>query len=171
MAGTHKYPLTEDDKKRLLAKASHFPERRSAILPGLHVAYDRYGFLNFEMYQQVAEILGVPVVWVAECASFYTQFPKKPVGKFHIRVCDNISCSLRGALGLVKYLEEKHGIKKGEVTTDGLFSLVTEECLAACASAPMMQVNDKYYENLTPAKVDELIARFKTEGQKEPVHG
>jgi len=171
MAEKLQYPLTDDDKKRLLDKASQFPERRSAILPGLHVAYDRYGFVNFEMYRQIAEIIDVPLVWVVECATFYTMFPKQPVGKYHIRVCDNLSCALKGALGLVAYLGEKHGIKKGQVTPDGLFSLVTEECLASCATAPMMQVNDRYYENLTREKVDELIAKFKAEAGKEAVHG
>lgn len=169
MAETRPYALTDDDKKRLLAKAEQFPERRSAILPGLHIAYQRYGFLNFDMYREIADVLGIPVLFVAEAASFYTMFPKKPAGKYHIRVCDNISCALRGALGLVRYLETKHGIKKGQVTDDGLFSLVTEECLAACSGAPMMQVNDKYYQNLTPAKVDELIGQFRAEAKKQEV--
>lgn len=162
MADTTRYLLTDDDKKRLRDKAREFPDRRSAILPGLHIAYDRFGFVNFEMYTQIAEVLNIPVVYVMEAATFYTMFPKKPVGKYHIRVCDNLSCALRGAHGLVTYLEEKHGIRKGAVTSDGLFSLVTEECLAACASAPMMQVNDVYYENLTPAKVDQILAKLKT---------
>jgi NADH-quinone oxidoreductase E subunit len=161
MADTLRYLLTEEDKQRLRDKAHEFPDRRSAILPGLHIAYDRFGFVNFEMYTQIAEVLNVPVVYVMEAGTFYTMFPKKPVGKYHIRVCDNLSCALRGAHGLVKYLEETHGIKKGVVTPDGMFSLVTEECLAACASAPMMQVNDRYYENLTTAKVDEILAKLK----------
>jgi NADH-quinone oxidoreductase E subunit len=168
MSEPRAYPLTEDDRRRLARKASQFADPRSGILPGLHIAYDRYGFVNFEMYRQIAEVLNVPVVHVVEAATFYTMFPKKPAGKFHIKVCDNLSCALRGALGLIDYLEKKHGIKKGQVTPDGLFSLVGEECLAACGAAPMMQVNDRYYENLTPAKVDELIAKCRAEA-KAPV--
>lgn len=158
-AETATYPLTDDDRRRLKEKAAQFADARSAILPGLHIAYDRYGFVNFEMYRQIADVLKVPVVHVVEAASFYTFFPKRPAGKFHIKVCDNLSCALRGASGLIAYLETKHGIKKGEVTPDGLFSLVAEECLAACGAAPMMQVNDRYYENMTPDRVDEVIAK------------
>lgn len=157
------YPLTDDDRRRLAREAARFADPKSGILPGLHVAYDRYGFVNFEMYRQIADVLKVPLVNVVEAATFYTMFPKKPAGKFHIKVCDNLSCALRGALGLIAYLETKHGIRKGEVTADGLFSLVGEECLAACSAAPMMQVNDRYYENLTPRKVDELIAKCRAE--------
>lgn len=168
MSEPRAYPLTEDDRRRLAQKAAQFADPKSGILPGLHIAYDRYGFVNFEMYRQIAEVLNVPVVHVVEAATFYTMFPKKPAGKFHIKVCDNLSCALRGASGLIDYLEQKHGIKKGQVTADGLFSLVGEECLAACDAAPMMQVNDRYHENLTPAKVDEVIARCRAEA-KAPV--
>jgi NADH-quinone oxidoreductase subunit E len=165
MAEPTTYQLTEDDRRRLTEKATQFADVRSAILPGLHIAYDRFGFVNFELYRQIADVLQVPVVQVMEAATFYTFFPKRPAGKFHIKVCDNISCALRGALGLIDYLEAKHGIKKGEVTPDGLFSLVSEECLAACGAAPMMQVNDRYYENLTPAKVDEVIAQCRAQAE------
>ena len=158
-----RYPFTEDDRRRLLEKSREFPERRSAILPGLHLAYDRYGFINMEMIEQIALTLRIPAIWVAEAASFYTFFPRKPAGRFHIKVCDNLSCALNGACAMVAYLEEKHGIKRGETTPDGLFSLVTEECLAACGGAPMLQLNDRYYENLTPQSLDELIERCRRE--------
>jgi NADH-quinone oxidoreductase subunit E len=163
MSEPQSYPLTDDDRLLLAQKVKQFADPKSGILPGLHIAYDRYGFVNFEMYRQIADVLNVPVVNVVEAATFYTMFPKKPAGKFHIKVCDNLSCALRGAVGLIDYLEKKHGIKKGEVTADGLFSLVGEECLAACSAAPMMQVNDRYYENMTAAKVDEVIAKCRAE--------
>ena len=160
---TYAYPLTDEDTQRLLDKAREFADRRSAILPGLHIAYDRYGFVNLEMYQQIATVLAIPTIWVAEGATFYTFFPKKPAGRFHIKVCDNLSCALNGACEMIRYLEEKHGIKAGETTDDGLFSLVTEECLAACCGAPMLQLNDRYYEHLTPAAIDELIETCRAE--------
>lgn len=164
-----KYPLTEDDKVRLKQKSQEFADRRSAILPGLHLAYDRHGFVNFEMYSQIADLLDIPVVFVMEAATFYTFFPKKPAGKFHIKVCDNLPCALRGACAMVKYLKEKHGIVPGETTKDGLFSLVTEECLAGCGGAPMLQLNDMYHENMTPDSLDRLIAKCKSEaGVQEP---
>jgi len=167
MARNFKYPLHTEDQKRLRAKAKEFADPRSAILPGLHIAYDRHGFVNFEMYTQIAELLGVPTVWVAEAATFYTFFPKKPAGRFHIKVCDNLSCAIRGACDMVKYLETRHGIKRGQTSADGLFSLVTEECLAACGGAPMLQLNDRYYERLTPAQLDELIEQCRAEAAEE----
>lgn len=162
-----RYLLTEEDKEKLLARSKAFADRRSAILPALHIAYDRFGFVTLDLYRQIALVLNVPTVWVAEAASFYTFFPKKPVGRFHIKVCDSLSCALRGACDLVGYLERRHGIQKGKVTPDGLFSLVTEECLAACASAPMLQLCDTYHENLTPDKVDRLIEQCKREAAAE----
>ena len=163
MAKKLEYPLTEEDKLALKAKSEEFADRRSAILPGLHIAYDRHGFVNFEMYSQIALVLNIPVVFVLEAATFYTFFPKKPAGKFHIKICDNLPCALKGACAMVKYLEEKHGIVPKETTEDSLFSLVTEECLAGCGGGPMLQLNDIYYENMTPDTLDQLIARCKSE--------
>ena len=88
-------------------------------------------------------------------------FPRKQVGKYLIQVCQNISCTLMGAEGLIDYLGKKHGIRLGETTEDGLFTLVTVECLGSCGTAPMMQINDKYYESLTRAKVDEIIENLR----------
>ena len=169
MAKTLEYPLTEEDKTCLKAKPLEFADRRSAILPGLHIAYDRFGFVNFEMYSQIALVLNIPVVFVVEAATFYTFFPKKPAGKFHIKICDNLPCALKGACAMVKHLEEKHGIVPRQTTEDGLFSLVTEECLAACGGGPMLQLNDMYYENMTPESLDQLIAKCKSEaGAQQP---
>jgi NADH-quinone oxidoreductase subunit E len=158
--------LSLSDQAALAACLAKFADRRSAILPGLHIAYDRFGYVNLELYQEIAEVLGVPMVWVAEAASFYTFFPKKPVGRFHIKVCDNLSCALRGACDMVRHLESQHGIQKGRVTPDGLFSLVTEECLAACCDAPMLQLNDTYHHNLTPERLDQLIEGCRREAKE-----
>jgi len=166
-ASVTRHLLTDEDKQKLLARSRTFADRRSAILPGLHIAYDRFGFVNLDLYRQIAQVLNVPAVWVAEAATFYTFFPKKPVGRYHLKVCDSLSCALRGACDLVSYLERRHGIQKGKVTPDGLFSLVTEECLAACSSAPMLQLNDTYHENLTPETVDRLIEQCKREAAAE----
>jgi NADH-quinone oxidoreductase subunit E len=161
------FRLTDEDKAKLRARAKDFALRRSAILPGLHIAYDRFGHINMDLCRQIAEVLNVPAIWVVEASSFYTFFPKKPVGRFHLKVCDSLSCSLRGAVDMIRYLEEKHGIRKGQVTSDGLFSLVSEECLAACGSAPMLQINDTYHENLTPEKLDRLIEACRKQAAAE----
>ena len=99
----------------------------------------------------------MPATEIAEAATFYTMFPKLPVGKYLIQVCHNISCALLGADSLIAYLEDKLGIKLGETTSDGLFTLVAVECLGSCCTAPMMQINNDYYENLTREKVDRIL--------------
>jgi len=138
-----------------------YPRRKSAILPALTVAYRQVDHLSNEIYREISDIIEVPYIEVAEAASFYTMFPKEPVGKYLIQVCHNISCALLGADSLIFYLEEKLNIKKGETTSDNLFTLVSVECLGSCASAPMMQINDSYYEFLTREKVDKILAELK----------
>jgi len=153
--------LTEESTKQMREKASQYPQRKSAILPALTIAYRQVGHLNNDIYKEISRVIRVPHVEVAEAATFYTLFPKQPVGKYLIQVCHNISCALLGADSLVAYLEEKLGIKKGETTPDKLFTLVTVECLGSCATAPMMQINQDYYENLTREKVDGILEELK----------
>jgi NADH-quinone oxidoreductase subunit E len=153
--------LTEESIKQMREKASQYPQRKSAILPALTIAYHQVGHLNNDIYKEISRVIRVPHVEVAEAATFYTLFPKQPVGKYLIQVCHNISCALLGADSLVAYLEEKLGIKKGETTPDNLFTLITVECLGSCATAPMMQINQDYYENLTCEKVDGILEELK----------
>jgi len=149
--------LTQESIKQIQEKASQYPQRKSAILPALTIAYRQIGYLNSEVYKEISRVIKVPYVEIAEAASFYTLFPKQPVGKYLIQVCHNISCALLGADSLREYLEQKLGIKRGETTPDNLFTLVTVECLGSCATAPMMQINQDYYENLTREKVDHIL--------------
>jgi len=154
--------LTEESVKKIKEKMVRYPRRKSAILPALTVAYFQLGHLSPEVYQEISEIIDIPKLEIAEAATFYTMFPKEPVGKYLIQVCHNISCALLGAEGLIDYLEKKLEIKKGETTADGLFTLITVECLGSCASAPMMQINDKYYEFLTREKVDKILDELRS---------
>ncbi|HOP08085.1 MAG TPA: NADH-quinone oxidoreductase subunit NuoE [candidate division Zixibacteria bacterium] len=154
--------LTEESVARIKEKAARYPSAKSAILPAITVAYRQVGHLNNEIYHEISKIIGVPYVEIAEAATFYTMFPKEPVGKYLIQVCHNISCSLLGADGLISYLEQKLGIKKGETTSDGLFTLISVECLGSCATAPMMQINQDYYENLTREKVDQILEELRS---------
>ncbi len=153
--------LTDESRQRIRDKAGQYPHRKSAILPAITIAYRQVGHLNDDIYREISETIGVPVVEVAEAASFYTLFPKHPVGKYLIQVCHNISCALLGADSLTAYLEEKLKIKKGETTPDNLFTLTTVECLGSCATAPMMQINQDYYENLTHEKVDQILQELR----------
>jgi NADH-quinone oxidoreductase E subunit len=149
--------LSEASVKLMAERAEQYPRRKSAILPALTIAYRQVGYLDDAVYKEISRAIKVPYVEIAEAATFYTMFPKKPVGKYLIQVCHNISCALMGADSLIEYLEEKLGIEKGETTPDKLFTLISVECLGSCATAPMMQINQDFYENLTPEKVDQIL--------------
>jgi NADH-quinone oxidoreductase subunit E len=134
-------------------------QRRSALLGALRAAQHEFGYLSTETMDAVAEYLRIPAMDVYEVASFYSMFELRPVGRHTIAVCSNVSCMLRGADAIVEHLERKLGVSLGESTPDGKFHLKREEeCLAACCGAPMMQVDHVYYENLTPDRVDEILA-------------
>jgi NADH-quinone oxidoreductase E subunit len=153
--------LSEEALDRMKKKAALYPHRKSAVLPALTIACRERGYLSEDVYHEIAEAIGVPDVEVAEAATFYTLFPKKPVGKYLIQVCHNISCALLGADSLIGYLERKLEIEKGQTSADGLFTLISVECLGSCSTAPMMQINQDYYENLTRERVDKIIEELK----------
>lgn len=136
------------------------PDRkRSAVLAALRAAqHENHGYLKREQMDAIAEYLQLPPIQVYEVASFYSMFETKPVGRYHVSVCTNISCMLCGGEEILQHVERRLGIKVGESTPDGRFFLKQEEeCLAACTGAPMMMVDHVFYENLTPEKVDEIL--------------
>lgn len=153
--------LSEKTLERLEKLMTAFPDRKSIVLPALHLVYEQFGYLDKPAIAEIAARSGVPDIYFEEGANFYTMFPTKPVGKYLIQVCHNISCTLMGADELVQYLEDKLDIKVGETSADGLFTLVTVECLGSCGTAPMMQINDTYYENLTREKVDRILEKLR----------
>ncbi|MBF0136593.1 MAG: NADH-quinone oxidoreductase subunit NuoE [Magnetococcus sp. DMHC-1] len=135
--------------------------RRSALLPILHLAQREFGgWLSRETLEYVAELTGIPPVRVHEVATFYTMYNLRPVGKYHVQVCTNISCWLCGSDLVVKALQEKLRLGWGETSADGRFTLTEVECLGACVNAPTLQINDDYHEDLTPEKVVEIIDRL-----------
>ncbi len=142
-----------------------YPEgrQRSAIFDALReVQHENKGYLTVELMDAVADYLRLEPIKVYEVATFYSMFETRPVGRHSISVCTNISCMLRGADDIVAYIEKKLGIKTGESTPDGRCYLKREEeCLAACAGGPMMMIDHKYYENLTPEKVDKILEGLK----------
>jgi NADH-quinone oxidoreductase E subunit len=143
--------------ERIVAK---YPVKRAAIMPVLWLAQREFRVLTPEVQQYVAGLLGFPLAWVSGVASFYTMYYKKPVGRHHLQVCTNVSCMLRGSDEIVRAIEERLGIGLGQTTADGKFTLDEVECLASCGTAPMMQVNDDYHENLTPETTLELLERL-----------
>ncbi len=140
---------------------ARFPpgRQRSAVIGALHaVQHENEGFLTEPLMEAVARYLGLPAIQVFEVASFYSMFETKPVGRHSISVCTNISCWLCGGEQILAHLEKRLGIAAGESTPDGRFYLKQEEeCLAACTGAPMMMVDHKFHENLTLARVDEIL--------------
>ncbi len=138
-----------------------FPEgkHRSAVISALHAAqHENNGYLTLELMDAVADYMKLPPIQVYEVATFYSMFQSWPVGRHNVSICTNVSCMLRGADELVEHVQKKLGIKLGESTGDGrIYLKKEEECLAACCGAPMMMVNHKYHENLTPEMVDEIL--------------
>ncbi len=157
--------LSEQSITRIKEAQALYPRPKSVILPAITIAYRQVGHLSDEIYEEIAQITGLHTVEIAEAATFYTMFPKQPTGKYLIQVCHNLSCSLMGADNLIVYLEEKLGIKKGETTSDNVFTLVSVECLGSCATAPMMQINHDYYENLTREKVDRILEELRVKAE------
>lgn len=140
---------------------ARFPEdrKRSAVLSALNLAqHQNQGYLTTDLMDAVAEYLGMAAIHVYEVASFYSMYETRPVARNNVAICTNISCMLMGSGSIVEHVEKKLGIKIGESTEDGrVYLKCEEECLAACVGGPMMQVNHKYYENLTAEKVDEIL--------------
>lgn len=152
--------LSENVKAEIKQFEGKYPDPKSALLTALHVAQREHGWLSLEIMRDVAEVMDLPPTEVASVASFYTMFNRQPVGENLIQVCTNISCSLLGAEHIVEHLKSKLGIDVGETTPDNKFTLVTVECLGSCGTAPMMQINDTYYENLTEEKIDQILAEL-----------
>jgi NADH-quinone oxidoreductase E subunit len=152
--------FSADARKQFEEYLTRYPTKRAAIMPTLWLAQREFGYLSEEVMEYVAGLLGESPAFVASVASFYTMFYKKPMGKHHIQVCTNLSCTLMGAERIVQVCSRRLGIALGETTGDKQFSLDEVECLGSCGTAPMMQINDDYWENLTPEGTLELLDRL-----------
>jgi NADH-quinone oxidoreductase E subunit len=157
--------FSEETYKQFQEILTHYPpeHKRAAILPTFWLAQQEFGYLSLEVMEYIGELLELSPAYVASVASFYTMFPQEPMGKYHVQVCTNLSCTLRGAERIVACLEKRLDIGLGETTEDNQFSLSEVECLGSCGTAPVVQVNEDYHENLTPEKVVELIDRLAKE--------
>ncbi|MDZ7293000.1 MAG: NADH-quinone oxidoreductase subunit NuoE [candidate division KSB1 bacterium] len=152
--------LSNQTLKRIKEVMAHYPNKQAALLPILHIVQEEKGCISEELEPAIAEIVEVPVIKVREVITFYTMFHRQPIGKYHVQMCRTVSCTLCGHRDLLKYVTEKLGIEAGQTTPDGKYTLDVVECLAACETAPVMQINDTYYGNLTPQRVDEILARL-----------
>ncbi len=174
-AATYPYMLADKDPSAPLFEGpyrerwdkirSRYPDARSALLPTLGLAQELRGYLSPETMEEVARLLDLSPAYVRGVATFYTMYNKRPVGRFLIQVCTNISCNLCGADEVLQAFLNNTGTELGETSEDGLFTVVEAECLAACGFPTCVQINSRYYENVTPKDVPAILERLKTQGE------
>jgi len=158
--------FTDENQRRFETILSRYEIKRSALLPTLYLAQEQFGFISKEVMDYVAKLLEVAPVHVYEAVSFYVMFKKKDMGKYCVQVCQNITCTMMGAEKIAAAFQRELGIKWGEVTRDGNFSLVPVQCVGACDIAPAVQVNETDIGNLTESGVTELIKGLIEDGPK-----
>ncbi len=149
--------LGPEFEAKVNAVVARYPEPQAALLPILWLVQRTKGWVDLDAEAWIASRLGVSAAHVHGVVTFYTMYKRRPWGKYHIQVCTTLSCMLRGSDDIVAHLETKLGIKPGQTTPDGRFSLVKVECLGSCGTAPMLQLNDDYHENLTIESLDKLL--------------
>ncbi len=152
-----KYILNEKLSKKIKDLAAKFPDRNSAMLPAIHLIQDEFGWVPPEAVKQLAKLINTTSNKIYSVLTFYTMFRTEPVGHYHIQVCRNVSCSLMGAKKIIDHISHQLKVKPGETTPDGKFTFSLVECLGACGTAPVMMINDTYYENLTEKKIDQIL--------------
>lgn len=155
--------ISEHAKQRMRELTQRYPAARSAVLPALYIAQEEEGYITSEGLQAVSEAIGITVDDVESVATFYTMYFHQPPGKKVIKVCNSISCYLRNCDAVLEHLEQRLGIKRGETTPDGNYTLQAVECLASCGTAPVLQVNGEFVENLTIESTDALVDQLDAE--------
>lgn len=153
--------FNQEELERVSTIISKYPEKQAALMPILWLAQKKWGWISPDVMKYIANLLDLSYAHVEGVATFYTMYFKKPMGKYHLQVCTNVSCLLKNGDSIYKHVSEKLNIGNMETTPDGLFSLEEVECMGACGGAPMMAVNEDYYENMDLEKVDKLINELK----------
>ncbi len=151
------FALTPERERKLQEILERYPTRMAATLPLLHLCQEQAGFIGDDVMLFVSKRLDLSPAHVKGVVTFYTLFNQHPVGKHQVWVCRTLPCALRGAYEVIAHCEKRLGIRCGETTPDGKVTLRTAECLASCGTAPMMQVDKEYHENLTPQRVDAIL--------------
>ncbi|OGL45938.1 MAG: hypothetical protein A2161_11480 [Candidatus Schekmanbacteria bacterium RBG_13_48_7] len=155
-----KQVLSESIKEKIKAEVSKYPSGEAALLPALYIVQDDLGYISPESVDGISELLKIPSSKITGVSTFYSMFNNKPVGKYLLQLCTSISCYLAGSDELFEYISKKLKINAGETTPDGKFTLMKVECLASCGTAPVLQINNDYHENMTIEKVDELLKKL-----------
>lgn len=160
--------LTPEREAKIDELISHYPIKQSALLPVLWVVQEQFGWISMDSMRYVAKRLGITPEQVREVVTFYSMFNERPVGRFHLQVCCTTPCMPMGSDDIIGYVEKKLGVTRGQTTEDGVFTVSQVECLGSCGTAPMLQVNrEKYHENLTPERVDQLLDELRTKAATE----
>lgn len=155
------FKFTEENLARVNEVRKKYPTSLAAVMPVVYIAQEQNGFVSNEVMAEIASVLGIDKVNVLSVVTFYTMYHTKQMGKYHVQVCTNVSCMLRGAYDIWEQVKNKLGIQHMEVSSDNKFSLEEVECMGACGYAPMIAVNEDYYENLTKEKVEEILDSLK----------
>lgn len=155
------FKFSEENIKKIDEILKKYPAKKPAVMPVLYLAQEQNGWISGEVMEEVARVLEIHPEEVLGVATFYTMYYKKPMGKYHIQVCTNVSCMLRGGYEIFDRVKEKLGLENMEVSEDKLFSLEEVECMGSCGTAPMIAVNEDYYENLSKEKVEEILESLK----------
>lgn len=149
--------LSDAACQKIQSLMTKYPRKRSALIPALQIAQNEVGYLSYDMICEIAQTFKLSPNEVHEVISFYSMFREKPAGKYLIQVCTNISCLLCNAEEIVAHLVRRLGIKMGETTADMRYTLIEVECLGSCGTSPVIRINEDYYENLTPEKLDAIL--------------
>lgn len=154
-----RFPVEIDRKiDEIIAR---YPRKESALVPILQLIQEAEGCVSLQAQERVALRLGIPPAWVAGVVSFYTMIDDRRIGRYHLQVCRTLSCALRGTGRILEHLTDTLGIGEGETTPDGRFTLTTVECLGSCGTAPVVQINDDYHEDLTVERIDRILDELK----------
>ena len=153
--------FSQETLKQYDLVVGRYPEKKSAVLPVLYLAQKEFGHLSQEAIEYVAALMDIPAARLYGIVTFYTMFNMKPLGRHHLQVCRTLPCYLRGSERVTNYIKNKLGINPGETTPDGKFTLSEVECLASCGTAPVMQINDDYCENLSEEMIDRIFENLK----------
>ena len=155
------FKFTEENLERIKQEFKKYPVKKPVVMKALYIAQEQNGFISNEVIKEVADLLDMPPEEVLGVVTFYTMYHQKPMGKYHIQVCTNVSCMLRGGYEIWDNVKDKLGIENMTVTDDSKFSLEEVECMGSCGTAPMIAVNEDYYENLSKEKVEEILESLK----------
>ncbi len=155
------FKFTEENLAKIEDILKRYPTKKAAVMPVLYVAQEQNGWISGEVMKEVAFLLDMPADEVLGVVTFYTMYHQKPMGKYHLQVCTNVSCMLRGGYKIYDRIKDKLNIANGGVTEDAVFSLEEVECMGSCGTAPMIAVNEDFFENLDVEKVDQILESFK----------